>query len=185
LNYGSEALRNDKEFMLEAVKINGNAFQFASEELKKEIDILLIAIKKNSYNSKYVCEHQHLLKELVRRIKEENSSEYFQVYDYISDGSSTYSNQSLKVRSINSIPEMEEQYSKNLDNEQNHIKYLPQKVNKPKFYGNPCILCEKNDYYPTSFKIKEEEGRFWNTFEYYCPNCCLQYEEYDCFEWSY
>jgi hypothetical protein len=40
LKYASEELRGDKELVLEAVKNNPLAFDFAGEELQKDIDVM-------------------------------------------------------------------------------------------------------------------------------------------------
>jgi len=79
--------------------------------------------------------------------------------------------------------------SENIPNTSNdlseHSVYFPNEVKNPNFYGKPCLVCDKFDYYPTSFEIKQENGCKWNTFYYYCPSCQIFYKEYDCFEWSY
>ena len=46
LNYASDELKKDREIVLAAVKINGLALEYASDELKKDRDIVLAAVKR-------------------------------------------------------------------------------------------------------------------------------------------
>ena len=47
LEYASEELRGDKEVVLEAVKENGRALQFASYELRADKDVVMEAVKQS------------------------------------------------------------------------------------------------------------------------------------------
>ena len=51
LKFASEALRNDKEVVLAAVKQNGYALHFASEKLKNNKDFVLDCIKQHPHFS--------------------------------------------------------------------------------------------------------------------------------------
>jgi hypothetical protein len=50
----SQKLLDNKEIMLDAVTINSKVFQYASEHLKKDRDVVLRALKTLPYNIKYV-----------------------------------------------------------------------------------------------------------------------------------
>lgn len=52
-NFSTE-LRDDNDIVKEAVSINGNAIQHASERLRDDIDIATIAVKKNQLSFKYL-----------------------------------------------------------------------------------------------------------------------------------
>ena len=43
LQYASEALKGDRDVVMEAVKNDGNSLQYASEELRVDPDLLAIA----------------------------------------------------------------------------------------------------------------------------------------------
>lgn len=56
LEYASDELQNNKEVVLAAVKENGWALAYASEELKSDKEVLLEAVLKNSIALEYVSE---------------------------------------------------------------------------------------------------------------------------------
>lgn len=56
LKYATYELKNDREFVLEVVKINGWALQFASEEFSKNREIILEAVKSNGGALQFVSE---------------------------------------------------------------------------------------------------------------------------------
>ena len=56
LQVASEELKRDRDFVLEAVKQNCNAIKYASEELKNDREIVLEAVKQNSRVLKYISE---------------------------------------------------------------------------------------------------------------------------------
>ena len=49
LESASEIFKKDKEFILEAVKLNGRALEYADDSLKKDKKIVLEAVKENHY----------------------------------------------------------------------------------------------------------------------------------------
>jgi hypothetical protein len=49
LQFASVELKNDKEVVLEAVKNDGHAFEYASDELKNDKDVVLKAVKNYGY----------------------------------------------------------------------------------------------------------------------------------------
>ena len=65
----SENLKADKEFMTQAIYINGNSIQYASEkvleELKSDREIILAAVKESVYNLEYASEELRGDKEIV------------------------------------------------------------------------------------------------------------------------
>ncbi len=110
------------------------------------------------------------LKEVVKKAKEHNNPDYVRVYYERNEGSMHDGEKILNVKPMSSAPD--------------RCVDVPQYDNQPTFYGKPCLLCEKKDYYLTSIEVKQDgNGRWWNTFIYFCPNCSLQYKEYDSFEW--
>ena len=54
LQYASDKLKNDREVVLEAVKEKVFALQFASDELKNDKEFVLEALKSNPYALEYV-----------------------------------------------------------------------------------------------------------------------------------
>jgi hypothetical protein len=54
--YASEDLRKDKEFMLLAMQQNGLALQYAPEELQNDYEIVLTAVKQNGLAIAYASE---------------------------------------------------------------------------------------------------------------------------------
>ncbi|MGL4540167.1 MAG: DUF4116 domain-containing protein, partial [Candidatus Rhabdochlamydia sp.] len=56
LKYASEALKEDRDFMLAALKQNGCALYYASESLRKDKEIVSVAIKQNGNALKYASE---------------------------------------------------------------------------------------------------------------------------------
>lgn len=56
LNYASDKLKNDKEVILEAVKINGLALYYASTYLKNDEEVVLEAIKNNPLSLYYAAD---------------------------------------------------------------------------------------------------------------------------------
>jgi hypothetical protein len=63
--YISEELKKDKEVVLAAVKQDGYALQYASEELKKDKEVVLAAVKQNGYALKYASEELKKDKEFM------------------------------------------------------------------------------------------------------------------------
>ena len=55
-DYIPENLRGDKEIVIEAVKRNGRALQFASEGLRSDLDIVLEAVRNREGAIKYASE---------------------------------------------------------------------------------------------------------------------------------
>jgi hypothetical protein len=55
--YASEELRQDREFVLEAVKMDGCALDAASANLKTDREIVFAAVKQNGYALTYAKEH--------------------------------------------------------------------------------------------------------------------------------
>ena len=53
LECASDILTSDEKFMTELIKTNGEAYQYASENIRKKRDILLIALKTNSCAIEY------------------------------------------------------------------------------------------------------------------------------------
>lgn len=49
LEYASDILTSDEKFMRELIKIDGEAYKYASENIRKKRDILLIALKTSGY----------------------------------------------------------------------------------------------------------------------------------------
>ena len=49
LEYASEELKSDREFILSAVKKNGSALEYASKELKSDREVVLAAVKQDGY----------------------------------------------------------------------------------------------------------------------------------------
>ena len=56
LEFASKELRNDKEVVIEAVKEDGRALQFASEGLRSDLDIVLEAVRNREGAIKYASE---------------------------------------------------------------------------------------------------------------------------------
>ena len=56
LYHASKELKNDKEFVLEAVKQNGWALYYASKELRNDKEVVLEAVKQNGQAFKYASE---------------------------------------------------------------------------------------------------------------------------------
>jgi uncharacterized protein (TIGR02145 family) len=53
LQYAGEALKNDREIVLEAVKQNGEALRYAGEDLKNDREIVLEAVKQHRWALQY------------------------------------------------------------------------------------------------------------------------------------
>ncbi|KAG2374728.1 hypothetical protein C9374_010472 [Naegleria lovaniensis] len=56
LEYASQELRNDREIVLEAVKQNGFALEYASQELRNDREIVLEAVKQNGFALEYASQ---------------------------------------------------------------------------------------------------------------------------------
>lgn len=56
MQYIGNNLRNNKNFELEIIKMDGRNIQYVSDELKNNIDIAMKAIKKDGRNIQYVSE---------------------------------------------------------------------------------------------------------------------------------
>jgi len=71
LEYASEELRNDKEIVLEAVKQNGKALKYANEELRGDKEVVIEAVKQNSnalqYASKKLFSSKKFMIEAVKQ----------------------------------------------------------------------------------------------------------------------
>ena len=65
LQYASKLLRNDKEVVLEAVKQDGRPLEYASNELKNDKEIVLKAVKQNGWALEYVSQQFQNDKEIV------------------------------------------------------------------------------------------------------------------------
>ena len=65
LYYASEELRNDKEVVLQAVKTYGRALEFASNELKNDRQIVLESVKNNGLSLKYASEQLKNDREII------------------------------------------------------------------------------------------------------------------------
>ena len=49
-------MQKDKEVVIEAVKKDGNALQFASEELQNDKDVVIVATKQNAIAIQYASD---------------------------------------------------------------------------------------------------------------------------------
>ena len=56
LQYASEALKADREFVMAVVKEDGRALAFASDALRNDPDIALVAVKQFCYALRYASE---------------------------------------------------------------------------------------------------------------------------------
>ena len=65
MKYASEELKRDKEVVLEAVKKWGEALEYASEEFKNDKEVVLEAVKNDGYALKYASEELKNDKEVV------------------------------------------------------------------------------------------------------------------------
>ena len=65
LEYASDELKNDKEVILEAVKQNGQALQCASNDLRNDKEIVLEAVKKVGYALEHASDELKNDKEVV------------------------------------------------------------------------------------------------------------------------
>jgi hypothetical protein len=54
LKYASDELINDKEFILTAVSVDGDAFKYTSDELKNDKEVILAAISNEAWALNYV-----------------------------------------------------------------------------------------------------------------------------------
>lgn len=54
VKYFSDELKNDKEFALQILKINGYGIQYLSDELKNDSQVALVAFHKDNYSLSYV-----------------------------------------------------------------------------------------------------------------------------------
>ncbi|KAG2387163.1 hypothetical protein C9374_001495 [Naegleria lovaniensis] len=64
LQFASNELRNDREFVLHAVR-NGNSIFFASEVLRSDKEIALAAVNHNGYALRFISDHLKRDKEIV------------------------------------------------------------------------------------------------------------------------
>ena len=75
LQYASKTLQNDKEIVLEAIKEDHRALKCASDELKNNKEFILEAVKRNGFALKYVPKALQNDKEIViEAIKEDKSA---------------------------------------------------------------------------------------------------------------
>ena len=65
LQYASKDLRGDKEVVLEAVRQNGRALQYASEDLRGDKEVVLEAVREDGYALQYASEELRGNKETV------------------------------------------------------------------------------------------------------------------------
>lgn len=77
LEYASEELKNDKEVVLEAVKQRGSALAYASNDLKKDKEVVLIAVKQNGWPLRYANIELKNDKEIVLAAVKENGQVLF------------------------------------------------------------------------------------------------------------
>jgi CxxC motif-containing protein len=61
LQFASNEIKNNKEFMMEAVKIKPATLQYASEEMKNDKEIVLEAVKMSPYTLKFASEELQIL----------------------------------------------------------------------------------------------------------------------------
>jgi hypothetical protein len=72
LEYASMELRNDKEIVLEVVKQNGYTLRYASEELRGDKEVILEAVKQNGNTLQFASEELRNDKEVVLEAIREN-----------------------------------------------------------------------------------------------------------------
>jgi hypothetical protein len=82
LKYDSEDLRNDKDFILEAVKQNGWALEYASKDLRNNKVVMLEAFKQNGWALKYASEDLRNDKDFILEAFKQNgwALKYASVY---------------------------------------------------------------------------------------------------------
>lgn len=110
------------------------------------------------------------VKEKLTEIVLNKQTNFVEVYGYVGESSCT-----------DTLKRLNAHY---LEDEKEKLEVLPS-FTSPTFYGKPCLLCNKKDYYLISCNITEENSRRDNIFQYHCPNCKILYSEYDYFSWSY
>ena len=71
LKYFSEELRNNKDFILDAVKFDGKALEWVSEELKNDKDVVLKAIENYPIVIQYASDELRNDKEIILRVTEQ------------------------------------------------------------------------------------------------------------------
>jgi len=121
--------------------------------LKNDKEILLACLK-TPVSSLIIDKKQ--IKEFIIWSKEQNYPDFVTVYNSTGESSFTYSWKILEVKPISIIPVISKNIPDHSGNLSEHLKYLPQNVNRPEFYGNPCLLCDKFDYYPTLLESNQE-----------------------------
>jgi hypothetical protein len=72
LQFASKQFRNDKQVVLEAVKQDGDAIRYASEQLKNDKDIVLEAVKQNGLALYYASEQLKNDKDIVLEAVKQN-----------------------------------------------------------------------------------------------------------------
>ena len=77
LYYASEQLKNDREFILEAVKLNGYALAYASEQFKNDREIVFEAVKQNGHALAYASEQLRNDREIVVEAVKQNGLALF------------------------------------------------------------------------------------------------------------
>jgi len=65
--FASELLKNDKEFVLKAVSIDGQQLQYVPEPMKSDKDVIIAAVQKGG--KKFVPEKMLKDKDIAREIK--------------------------------------------------------------------------------------------------------------------
>lgn len=73
LKFASEELRNDKDFVLKAIRRNEYALRYASERLRDNKDFILEAVKQSGFNLKYASERLKHDKEIILTAVKKNS----------------------------------------------------------------------------------------------------------------
>ena len=81
LEYASDELKNDKEVVLAAVKQYGRALEYASDRLKDDKEVVLAAIEKYGYASAWASERLNNDKEVVLAAVKQ----YWAALEYASD----------------------------------------------------------------------------------------------------
>ncbi len=74
MEYVSDNLKNDKEFVLEAVKSNGYALEYASDNLKNDKDFVLEVVKQDVRALEYVPDNLKNDKEFVLEAVKSNGN---------------------------------------------------------------------------------------------------------------
>lgn len=79
--YASDELKNNKDFVLQAIKIYGLCFEYVSDKLKNDKVVALKAIEENSSNIKYISNELKRDKEIILKAVEKDADNI----KYVSD----------------------------------------------------------------------------------------------------